>query len=159
MRSRPGSCPTSCANGRVGGGAMYGLDSSGPWVASSMTALSRTLMLTTWAQEKPLQPSPRSGPSGLRARLGFNPNTPDADAGIRIEPPPSLACVNGRMRDATTAPAPPEEPPDECARFQGLRVGPNSRDSVVGSNPNSGLELLPKIVTPVLRKRWARVLL
>src|ERR1700749_1056817 len=97
--------------------------------------------------------SRRSWQSGFRARRVFNPNTPDAEAGIRIEPPPSLACATGRMRAATAAPAPPEEPPDECARFQGFRVGPNSRDSVVGINPNSGLELLPKMVTPVLRKR------
>src|ERR1700733_6775940 len=122
-----------------------------------MTALSRTLILSTWPQESPLQPSPRSGPSGLRARVGFIPNTPDAEAGMRIEPPPSLACATGRIRAATAAPAPPDEPPEECARFQGFRVGPNSRDSVVGSNPNSGVALFPKMVTPVLRKRWARV--
>src|SRR5882724_12707991 len=122
-----------------------------------MTALSRTLMLTTCPQEKPPQPSPRSGPSGLRARLGFIPNKPEAEAGIRIEPPPSLACATGRMRVATAAAAPPDEPPEECARFQGLRVGPNRRDSVVGIRPNSGLELLPKIATPVSRKRCARV--
>src|ERR1700687_3166223 len=122
-----------------------------------MTALSPTLILNTWPQENPPQPSPRSGPSGLRARVGFNPNTPEAEAGIRIEPPPSLACATGRMRAATAAPAPPDDPPEECARFHGLRVGPNRRDSVVGINPNSGLELLPKIVTPVLRKRRARV--
>ena len=60
----------------------------------------------------------------MRARVGFNPNTPEADAGIRIEPPPSLACATGRMRAATAAAAPPDEPPEECARFQGLRVGP-----------------------------------
>ena len=28
---------------------------------------------------------------------------------------------------------------------------------MVGIRPNSGLELLPKIVTPASRKRWARV--
>src|SRR5438445_13069760 len=114
-------------------------------------------MLTTWPQENPPQPSPRSGPSGLRARLGFIPNTPQAEAGIRIEPPPSLAWATGRMRAATAAAAPPDEPPEECARFQGLRVGPNSRDSVVGIKPNSGLELLPKIETPVSRKRCGSV--
>src|SRR5215472_14892993 len=97
-----------------------------------MAALSRTLMLTTCPTEKPPQPSPRSGPSGLRARVGFRPNTPQAAAGMRIEPPPSLACATGRMRAATAAPAPPDEPPQECARFHGLRVGPNSRGSVVG---------------------------
>src|SRR4051795_1006921 len=155
MRNLPGSRPTSCAKGRSGGGATYGLDVSGPWIASSIAALSRTLMLTTWPQENPPQPSPRSGPSGLRARLGFSPNTPDADAGMRIEPPPSLACATGRMRAATAAPAPPEDPPDECSGFQGFLVGPNERGSVVGISPNSGLELFPKIVTPELRKRWA----
>src|SRR6202521_498515 len=123
-----------------------------------MAALSRTLMLSTWPQENPLQPSPRSGPIGLRARVGFNPNTPDTEAGIRIEPPPSLACATGTIRAATAAPAPPEDPPEECLGFHGFRVGPNRRDSVVGSNPNSGVELLPKIVRPASRKRWARVL-
>src|SRR6185295_5882126 len=124
-------------------------------MASSMTALSRTLMLTTWPQAKLPQPSPRSGPSGLRARVGFRQNTPDAEAGIRIEPPPSLACATGRTRAATAAAAPPDDPPEECSRFQGLRVGPCRRDSVVGIRPNSGLELLPKIETPVSRKRRA----
>src|ERR1700761_6022220 len=130
---------------------------SGPAIASIMTALSRTLMLTTWPQENPPQPSPRSGPSGVRARVGFSPNTPQAEAGIRIEPPPSLAWATGRMRAATAAPAPPDEPPEECCKFQGLRVGPCSRDSVVGIRPNSGEALLPKIVTPELRKRCASV--
>src|SRR6195256_3785188 len=113
-------------------------------------------MLTTWPQENPAQPSPRSGPNGLRARVGFNPNTPHAEAGTRIEPPPSLAWATGTIRAATAAAAPPDEPPEECARFQGFRVGPNRRDSVVGINPNSGLELFPKIATPVSRKRCAR---
>src|SRR6201747_2176421 len=126
-------------------------------MASIIAALSRTLMLTTWPQKNPPQPSPRSGPSGLRARVGFRPNTPDAEAGMRIEPPPSLAWARGRIRAATAAPAPPDEPPEECAGFQGLRVGPCSRDSVVGISPNSGLELLPKTVTPVSRKRCASV--
>src|SRR5258708_22953051 len=112
-------------------------------------------MLSTWPQETPAQPSPRSGPMGWRARVGFNPNTPEADAGIRIEPPPSLACARGRMRAATAAAAPPDDPPDECARFQGLRVGPWRRDSVVGIKPNSGLELFPKIETPATTKRCA----
>src|SRR5712671_5037085 len=114
-------------------------------------------MLSTWPQENPAHPSPRSGPSGLRARVGFNPNTPEAEAGIRIEPPPSLACATGRMRAATAAAAPPDEPPEDWSRFQGLRVGPNRRDSVVGIRPNSGLELLPKIATPVSTKRCVSV--
>src|ERR1700730_4659467 len=91
-----------------------------------MAALSRTLMLSTWPQENPAQPSPRSGPIGLRARVGFNPNPPEAEAGIRIEPPPSLACATGIMRAATAAPAPPDDPPEEGANFPGFRAGTNS---------------------------------
>src|SRR3954465_14637492 len=114
-------------------------------------------MLTTWPQENPPQPSPRSGPSGLRARLGFSPNKPDADAGTRSETPPARACATGGMRAAPAAPAPPEEPPDECSGFQGFLVGPNERGSVVGIRPNSGLAVLPKMVTPELTKRCASV--
>src|SRR5215470_15159638 len=128
------------------------LVNSGPHTASSIRALSRTLMLTTWLQEKPPQPSPRSGPTGLRARVGFRPNTPQAEAGMRIEPPPSLACATGTIRAATAAAAPPDEPPEEWARFHGLRVGPCKRGSVVGINPNSGLALLPNIARPADRK-------
>src|SRR3981189_2815264 len=81
-----------------------------------MTALSRTLMLSTWPQENPPQTSPRSGPSGLRARVGFNPNTPEAEAGMRIEPPPSLACATGRKRAAPAAPAPRDGRPRAATR-------------------------------------------
>src|SRR5260370_34906632 len=118
-----------------------------------MAALSRTLMLTTWPQEKPAQPSPRSGPSGLRARVGFNPNTPEAEAGMRIEPPPSLACATGRMRAATAAAAPPDEPPDGCGGVQGFRVGADMREPGAGVKPDSGLELLPEIGNAAARKR------
>src|SRR5438132_13088130 len=105
--------------------------------------------------ENPLQPSARSGPMGLRARVGFKPNTPEAEAGIRIEPPPSLACATGRMRAAAAAAAPPDEPPEECARFQGLRVGPNRRGSVVGVQPNAVDGLFEDQATAVAGKRWA----
>ena len=39
---------------------------------------------------------------------------------MRIEPPPSLACATGRMRAATAAAAPPDEPPDECVEIPGI---------------------------------------
>src|ERR1700752_5547797 len=100
-------------------------------MASIMAALSRTLMLTTWPQEKPPQPSPRSGPGGWRARVGFSPTTPEAEAGMRIEPPPSLACAIGRMRAATAAASPPDDSPEEGATFHGLRGGPQSPDFMV----------------------------
>ena len=47
----------------------------------------------------------------MRPRVGFRPNSPQHDAGIRIEPPPSLACAAGTMRVATAADDPPLDPP------------------------------------------------
>src|SRR5580700_375701 len=96
---------------------------------SSSKALSRTEWDTTWPQEKPPQPS-SFGAAETRARDGFSPNRPQHEAGMRIEPPPSVPCAIGSMPAATAAAAPPLEPPALYARFQGLRVGPNSRGSV-----------------------------
>src|SRR5579863_9790925 len=100
---------------------------SGPEVASSSAALSRTLRVTACCTLAPFHPSPTSGPEGLRARVGFNPKRPQAEAGMRIEPPPSVACAMGSMPDATAAAAPPLEPPALRAVFHGLRVGPLRR--------------------------------
>ena len=48
---------------------------SGPDVASSKAALSRTVRVTAWPTEAPPQPSPASGPIGLRARVGLRPKS------------------------------------------------------------------------------------
>src|SRR5678816_2936208 len=90
----------------------------------------------------PDQPSPRSGPCGLRPRVGLRPNRPQHDAGMRIDPPPSDACAAGNMPAATAAAPPPLEPPEVNSRFQGLRVAPNSLGSVVMVKPNSGVLVL-----------------
>ena len=60
----------------------------------------------------------------MRPRDGFSPNTPQHAAGIRIDPPPSLACATGKTPEATAAAAPPDEPPAMRVRSQGLRVWP-----------------------------------
>src|SRR5215468_11894983 len=110
MRSRPGSAPTSSRNGRAGGGAQYGSPTSGPDVASSSAALSRTERVSACSAAPPPATSPYSGPSGLRARVGLSANRPQADAGYRREPPRSLPCANGTMPDATAAAEPPLDP-------------------------------------------------
>lgn len=69
---------------------------------------------------------------------------------MRMEPPPSLACATGTAPAATRAALPPDEPPAECAVFQGLRTGGPSSNSVEGLKPNSGSRVLPSTVTPVL---------
>ena len=68
--------------------------------------------------------SPHSGPSGTRARDGLSPTSPHSLAGMRMDPPPSLACPTGTMPDATAAADPPLDPPVERAVSHGLRVGP-----------------------------------
>src|SRR5580704_15293607 len=101
----------------------------------------------------PFQPSPRSGPSEMRPRVGFRPNTPQHDAGMRIEPPPSVAWATGSIPAATAAAAPPLDPPALRPISQGLRTGPNSAGSVLGLRPSSGVLDLAKHTSPADRKR------
>ncbi len=89
----------------------------------------------------------RAPPRSARAG-GFRPTRPQHAAGIRIEPPPSLPCATGTMPAATAAAAPPEEPPGVRSRSHGLRVGPNSRASLVGRIPYSGSVVVPTMTKP-----------
>src|SRR5579871_3361498 len=114
---------------------------------SSSAAESRTERLTTCSADLPPQPSP-TGAFDTRPRLGFSPKRPVQEAGMRIDPPPSLACAAGTMPAATATAEPPEEPPGVRSRAHGLRVGPNAEGSVTGCRPNSGVLVLPKITRP-----------
>ncbi len=86
--------------------------------------MSRTERETHSSAVRPDMMSPISGPSLIRCRLGLRPTRPQLAAGMRIEPPPSLACAIGTMPAATAAAEPPLEPPALRPRSQGLRVGP-----------------------------------
>ena len=55
---------------------------------------------------------------------------PQNDAGIRMEPPPSVPTASGPSPAATAAPAPPLDPPGVSSRFHGFRVIPKSGLSV-----------------------------
>src|SRR4051794_41075654 len=96
----------------------------------------------------PSQRSVRGGPTGTRPRLGFSPNRLQQEAGMRIDPPPSVACAAGSTPAATAAAAPPLDPPALCSGFHGLRVWPVARLSVLAELPNSGVVVLPKITRP-----------
>src|SRR6478736_8618334 len=146
IRSRPGSAPTSPRNGRAGGGAQYGSPRSGPDVASSSAALSRTERVSACSTAPPAATSPYSGPNGLRARVGLRANRPHAEAGYRSEPPRSLPCANGTMLDATAAAEPPLDPLVDSCGSHGLRTGPNSTGSQAGAIPNSGVLVLPRMI-------------
>ncbi len=124
IRSFPGSAPSSSVYGREGGGATYGSPGAGPWTASRIAAVSRTDLETTSSTVRPDMLSPMIGPSEIRCRVGLSPTRPHSLAGMRIEPPPSLACATGTMPDATAAAEPPLEPPVERVTSHGLRLGP-----------------------------------
>src|SRR5215510_8759609 len=49
------------------------------------------------------------GPSALRPWGGLNPTTPQADAGMRIEPPISVPVASGVKPAASAAPEPPDD--------------------------------------------------
>src|SRR5262249_33030565 len=83
-----------------------------------------------------------------RPRDTLRPTTPQQDAGMRIEPPPSLACAMGTRPAATAAADPPEEPPLVRVKSHGFFVGPGSTGSVVGVKPNSGVVDLPSGTSP-----------
>src|SRR6478735_7860825 len=94
-------------------------------VIERKSALSRTERVTQWSLSKAANSEPPGFADTQRPRLGLKPNTPHADAGMRIEPPASLACASGTMPAATAAAAPPEEPAAERERSQGLWVTPS----------------------------------
>src|SRR6266545_2666596 len=124
------------------------------WYASAAAknaAVSRTERLTTPSAIRLIGIDRASSPSTRRPRLGFRPTSPQHAAGIRIEPPPSLACAIGTTPEATSTAAPPDDAPHEKSVCHGLRVGSASANSVVALNPNSGSRLLPSTVNPAPR--------
>src|SRR3954463_8963983 len=87
--------------------------------------------------------------------LCFSPTTPLQAAGMRVEPPPSVATASGAMPAATATAAPPLEPPLERSLLQALRVRPKSGESVRHLVPNSGVVVLPIRTPPCPRSRAA----
>src|SRR5215213_9266992 len=101
-------------------------------MTSSVTAVSRTVRLRQPSVGRPTAPSVQSGAHDTRPRLGLSPTSPQHDAGMRIEPPPSLPCASDTMPAATAAPLPPDDPPGVRLVSHGLRVGPKRSGSVTG---------------------------
>ena len=97
--------------------------------------------------------SPRAGAAEIRERVGFNPYTPQHEAGIRIDPAPSEAPAAAVIPAATAEAEPPLDPPAVRSRFQGLRHGPCASGSEVEWFPNSGELVLPANTTPAARYR------
>src|SRR3989475_7639928 len=135
---RPAAGKNGCAIS-----AQYGSPGRWPLMASRPSAASATLRAMTPLVASPAQSSPRSGPLEMRPREGFSPTTPQQDAGIRIEPPPSPPWLRAHKPAATAAAAPPLEPPAVRVVSTGFRAGGNIRPSVIGRDPNSGAFVFP----------------
>src|SRR5437868_14238458 len=113
-----------------------------------MAAVSRTERVTTCSWMSPPYMSPSSGPNELRPRVGFRPTRPHSLAGMRMDPPPSLAWPTGTIPDATDAADPPLEPPVEWAVFHGFLVAPWASGSHAGRMPSAGVLVLPTHTNP-----------
>jgi hypothetical protein len=89
----------------------------------------------------------------MRPKLGLWPTRPLKDAGMRVEPPPSLAVARGTSPPATAAALPPLEPPGVRVGSHALRVVPQALVRVNCSVPNSGAAVLPIGMAPAARRR------
>ena len=89
----------------------------------------------------------------MRPKLGLKPTSPQKPAGMRVEPPPSLAVAAGTSPAATAAALPPLDPPGVRDGSQGFRATPNALVLVKLSVPNSGAAVLPTGTAPAARSR------
>ena len=92
-------------------------------------------------------------PSGIVPVVVLITESPHRDPGIRIDPPPSLPVASGTIPEASAAADPPDEPPGERSRFQGLLVTPQCGLMVSPYQPNSGVVVLPRTMQPAARSR------
>src|SRR4051794_9363618 len=119
-RGGPMSAPSSADSGRANAGAGHHGERQDR--RSTNRAVSRTDRVTTPSELMPTGGSPALATT--RPRVGLRPTSPHSDDGMRIEPEMSVAWAAGTMRAAPGDAEPPEEPPGERPRSQGLWVGP-----------------------------------
>src|SRR5690242_5638762 len=86
--------------------------------------------------------------SGTSPNVCFIPTTALHAAGMRVEPPLSVATASGVIPAATDTAAPPLDPPDVLSERQALRVRPNRGDCVTDPLANSGVVVLPTRMAP-----------
>src|SRR5688572_33302668 len=91
-------------------------------MTSRNAAASRTVRVRGPDVASPVT-SPYRGALRVRPRVGLTPTSPQALAGMRIDPAPSDPWAIGTSSAATAAADPPEEPPALCWRSYGVRAG------------------------------------
>src|ERR1019366_3060456 len=101
----------------------------------------------------------RDGTLGTRPGEGRKPTTEQKLAGLRSEPPRSLASAMDSLPQASATPAPPLEPPQVFDGSQGFRVGPKMGLNVCDPAPNSGVLVLPMLIAPARCVRSTRSVL
>src|SRR5262252_6678471 len=93
------------------------------------------------------------GRRAITPLVGLRPASPHRAAGMRTEPPPSVAVAMGARPAASAAPDPPLEPPGDHWSPHGLRVTPKTRFAEYPSVANSGRFVLPTTIAPAARSR------
>ena len=152
-----GSRTTPTRNRRPGGSASgagkkdCGSRASGPRVSPKTARASATERVSGPACDSVSFTVP--GQTGIAPSVGLNPTTPQNDAGMRIEPPPSVPIATGTAPDATVAAEPALEPPEFLAGSHGLRVTPVRGEIPVPFQPNSGVVAFPITTAPAAVSR------
>ncbi len=85
--------------------------------------------------------------------MGFNPTTPQNDAGWRIDPPVSEPSVAIAISAATAAADPPDDPPGTRLLSRGLCTGRYAEFSVDDPMANSSQLSLPRTTAPAVSRR------
>src|SRR5215467_7497061 len=98
-------------------------------------------------------PSGTLPPRGTRPNVGLMPATPQSAAGIRMEPPVSVATAAGTSPAATAAADPPLEPPQMKSGLCGFLVPEPLGSTVVMPQPNSCERVSPTITAPARLSR------
>jgi hypothetical protein len=73
---------------------------STPAITASSSAASRTVRVSGPMIESVFQPG-KPGSLGTRPNVGFTPTSPQYEAGMRTDPPPSVPSASGVMPAAT----------------------------------------------------------
>ena len=107
-----------------GCGRLVGSSSDAPTTWSRTSAASATVLVSGPYTAVVPYSQCSSCSRGTRPYEGLRPKQPVKLAGIRIEPPPSLAVTSGRTQAAMAADEPPLDPPGVRSRFHGERVTP-----------------------------------
>jgi len=91
--------------------------------------------------------------------VGFNPTTPQCEAGFLIEPPVSEPSVKSAKSAAIAAAGPEDEPPEMSLGFVGFFVGPKLEVSPEAPEANSSIFNIPKRIASSARSLFTTVAL